>query len=65
MEELMPERAAQAVEAAYKESITAGHTVLIVANDTLYSVSPDQTRTAIKAVPKRTKVVKGTRIKLR
>ena len=64
LERTVPERAARAVKAAYKHNLNAGQTVLIVSNGILYSVQPDMRRIAIKSVPKRFKIAKGTKIKL-
>ena len=58
------ERLERAVKAAYKRNLNAGQTILIVANGILYRVQSDLSRTAIKSVPKRFKIPKGTKIKL-
>ena len=65
MEREIPAKAARAVKAAYKATMNAGYQILIVSDGVLYSVLPGGGRTAIRSVPKRTVVPKGTKIKIR
>ncbi len=64
-ENSVPERAEKALDAAYERSLAAGHPVLVISNDHLVRINPDHSRTVLRAVPKRYRIAKGTKLKIR
>jgi len=65
LEDHIPELAAAAVTQAYWAALASGHTVLEADNGALVEVFPDGTRKFIKQLPARTKVIPGSRYRLR
>lgn len=64
LEARFPALAARAVKAAYKRTLKAGNSVLIVSNGSLIKVNPDKSREVIRELPKSTKIPKGTTFKI-
>lgn len=64
MEQLVPEKAAKAVKAAYKRALNKAGGVLVVEDGTIYRVTSDGTRSVVKRVDKKIPVKKGTKLKI-
>lgn len=65
MERQVPEKAAKAFKAAYKQTLNAGCKVLIVSDGKLIEVSPDLQRKVLRNVATGPVVPKGTKRKLK
>ncbi|MBS1703696.1 MAG: hypothetical protein JST12_18680 [Armatimonadetes bacterium] len=65
IERSVPERAAKAVRQAYRKSLNAGHSVLIIEDGKLCRVSPDLSKTVLRSVRPAIKIAKGTKFKIK
>lgn len=64
LEQQIPGLSAAAVDVAFWEALAAGQKVIISDEDGIYEVSPDGTRTFIKAIGKPLVLPVGTRVKI-
>jgi hypothetical protein len=65
LEQAIPELAGAAVTQAYYASLAAGNDVMVVENGAIYEVSPDGSRTYVKAVEPSVRVEPGATLTFR
>lgn len=64
LESQIPIISGAAFDVAYLQALASGQRVLVSANDGIYEVAADGTRTRIKAAPSPLPVVPGTQVRI-